>query len=167
MFTAKEILDTLDTVVEKRGKDYVYPQYQARADERCEFYDSDEYDALGACHYRWSADDVRLSALLDFPEVVEGQPACIAGAILSELGVLEKYIPDENLTRDEDGSIGPNGTGVTSLLEESGEFDADALLVLDKIQGDQDSGNSWGTCARIAHRWVEAAGIQVLVTPPS
>lgn len=133
MYTALDVLQVLDLMVEKKGPDYVYPR-----------------EAVGGCMYRWTQGEVDRAAEFGLHGLVAGQPACLVGAVLAELNLLDRLVPEAMREECEDVEYYENNSGVQ-------ELDADDLLtpravtVLEAAQTIQDTGQTWGTAALIAH----------------
>jgi hypothetical protein len=127
MFDVDDVLATVDTVVEKRGEDYRYPEWQLLAGE---------YEVLhevmlpDGCHYRWEDEDREAGKLLGL-DLIVGEPACLVGAVLAELGILDKIGDDEN-------------EAAVSALNVDEQFSWSALMALQAGQTSQDNGNTWG-----------------------
>jgi hypothetical protein len=136
MYTALDVLQVLDLMVEKKGPDYVYPR-----------------EAVGGCMYRWTKDQVDRAADMGLQGLVVGQPACLVGAVLAELNLLDRLIPASEYG-EEGLDYYENNSGVQ-------ELDADdlisprAITVLEAAQTIQDTGQTWGTAASIAHQKYE------------
>lgn len=132
MYDITKVLEVLDTVVEKRGADYIYPRLDLEVDGQ-----EDGFD----CHYIWTEDDRRRGLALSL-DLQVGQPACLVGALLDEMGLLDPYV---RFVQD------ANDHGVAALeLEEV--FDTETMDVLDRVQAIQDKGETWGQARDTAHR---------------
>jgi len=138
MFTDEEVLAVIDTVVEKRGADYIYPQFKDLA-VKAGLYDpmqEDEQEFMlpDECHYVWEDNDRTVANALGL-DVMVGEPACLVGAVLAEFGLLEKYLGDED---DNHNSAG-------ALLGDGDDFTNESIRLLDVAQSSQDQGEPWGT----------------------
>lgn len=134
MIDADTVLSVVDTVIEKRGADYVYPRWAGLVPDD---HPADAFYVPDGCHYRWTSRDVRAGELMDL-DLVEGQPACLAGAVFAEFGLLEMLVPDVGDDESE------NEAAIQSLEGIDDMFTPEAVLVLAVGQARQDMGDSWG-----------------------
>jgi hypothetical protein len=142
MIDATELMTVVDTVVEKRGEDWTYPNWKDVITRVSE----EEYDGLWlpqGCHYFWQEDDVEAGKILGL-DLVKGQPACLVGAVLSELNLNDMITEEEN------------GNAVCSLDGLEGTFDEDARAVLSVGQSCQDAGDPWGKVREKMHERLTA-----------
>lgn len=131
MIDTETVMDIIDTVVEKRGPEYIYPRWETL---------NQETDIVpDGCHYRWNSTDVAAGRLLDL-DLVEGEPACLAGAVLAELGLLESLVSDAGDTAYDLA----NESAIQSLNGTDEVFTPEALTILAVGQARQDLGDSWG-----------------------
>jgi hypothetical protein len=131
MIDATELMTVVDTVVEKRGEEWRYPAWKdavALIPEE----EQDNFWIPEGCHYFWQEDDVEAGKLLGL-ELVRGEPACLVGAVLAELNLIDMITEEEN------------GNGVMSLdvLESALDYPVQTLLLVG--QDSQDRGDTWGT----------------------
>lgn len=128
--TLEEVLLGLDKAVLTRGEGWVYPTSTA-----------------SSCHYRWDKEDLELGRC----EVAQvGQPACIAGQVLSDWGLLEELVPPSG----REGYFDKNSDGITSLLaDHAGE---NARMVIAEAQAEQDMGHPWARARESARSLAES-----------
>jgi hypothetical protein len=130
------LLDVVDTVVQKRGEDYVYPDWEAlRATEPDDLYVPD------SCHYVWTQDDVEAGKAVGL-DLMLGEPACLAGAVFAEMGILDQVVPSHE-TDD----------AVSSLEAAEEVFTNEALIILQAGQSSQDRGDTWGKARDLMRTW--------------
>lgn len=131
MIDATELMTVVDTIVEKRGEDWKYPDWK-HAMSLIPEEEQDNFWIPEGCHYWWQEDDVEAGKLLGL-ELVKGQPACLVGAVLSELNLIDMITEEEN------------GNGVMSIdvLDAVIDYGVQTLLLVG--QDSQDRGDTWGT----------------------
>jgi len=134
MYTSLDVLQVLDLMVEKKGPDYVYPR-----------------EAVGGCMYRWTQDDVDKAKEFGLTDLVAGQPACLVGAVLAELNLLDRLVPENEHDPDEEVEYYENNSGVQEL-DTADLLTPRAVTVLEAAQTVQDTGLTWGTAATVAHQ---------------
>ena len=133
MIDATELMTVVDTVVEKRGEDWKYPEwkvvYQQLSEQEIE---DAEFWVPEGCHYLWTDDDQKVGRRLGY-DLQVGEPACLVGAVLAELNLIDMITEEEN------------GNGVMSLevLESALDYPVQTLLLVG--QDSQDRGDTWGT----------------------
>ena len=144
MIDATELMTVVDTVVEKRGEDWKYPEwkvvYQQLSEQEIE---DAEFWVPEGCHYLWTDDDQKVGRRLGY-DLQVGEPACLVGAVLAELNLLG-IITGYN-----------NGDAVCALDALEDAFDEDARAVLSVGQSCQDAGDPWGKAREKMHERLTA-----------
>jgi hypothetical protein len=132
MIDATELMTVVDTVVEKRGEDWKYPNWKDVYEHLADEEERDNFWLPEGCHYFWAEDDVEAGKLLGL-DLVRGEPACLVGAVLAELNLIDMITEEDN------------GNGVMSLdvLESALDYPVQTLLLVG--QDSQDRGDTWGT----------------------
>lgn len=122
--SAQQVAVSLNRAVADRGAGYVDP-YGGRA------------GAAGTPHYRWTHADVMLfSGRLRVP-VVSGQPACLLGWVLGDLGLLDMLNWADNYRRID--MLARDLSKRERLL-----WDPIGISVMVEAQQQQDRGIAWG-----------------------
>lgn len=103
--TEAEFTEALEAVVKERGEDYTYPTKE----------ENPEYWSEGSCRYE-----------------VDGEPACIIGAAIAQLG--------GDLSKISSQSNGPQKAARQAGLEVSEHLE----FPMAKAQRLQDNGETWG-----------------------
>lgn len=120
MYTLRETIELAEGVVAEKGENYVYH-------EAFPEHVQNAAEGGSTCFYRV---DGHVNPNGSYEESTGG-PACIVGCILDKVGLLH---------------LAGEGQGV--MMFASDHFENDAIEFLNCIQGDQDTGYSWGAALR-------------------